>query len=131
LSSAFSEAAFYLVEMVRIVDTNNVNINEVHAIESGYESIVTSLFGPGGDLVLNFNDEIISGRGQTVCFEQYATAFLEFRQTNSAGFFAFTASPPCCGSCSIIGGHVQVAYWPTPAPTPATSILVDEANNFT
>jgi hypothetical protein len=34
----------------------------------------------------------------------------------------------CCLNCTLYGGNVQVYYWPTPAPTPAASILVNEAN---
>jgi hypothetical protein len=39
----------------------------------------------------------------------------------------FTFSPPsiCCGTCTVYGGDVQVYYWPTPAPNPPVSELVD------
>lgn len=44
--------------------------------------------------------------------------------------WTFTASSPCCSKCSLSGGNVQVQYWPTPAPTPNVTALVDE-NGFT
>ena len=47
-----------------------------------------------------------------------------------ASAFTYTAASPCCSSCTIFGGNVQVYAWPTPAPTPAVSTLVD-ASNFT
>jgi hypothetical protein len=45
--------------------------------------------------------------------------------------FTFTAATPCCSTCTLFGGTVQVYQWPTPAPSPPVSILVDEKNNFT
>lgn len=47
-----------------------------------------------------------------------------------ANDWTFTASSPCCSTCSLSGGNVQVQYWPTPAPTPNVTALVDE-NGFT
>jgi hypothetical protein len=41
--------------------------------------------------------------------------------------FQFTAAVPCCLSCTLYGGNVQVYYWPTPAITPAVSTLVNTA----
>jgi len=45
--------------------------------------------------------------------------------------FAFTASSPCCSSCSLFGDEVQIFHWPTAAPSPAVSRLVNTADNFT
>jgi hypothetical protein len=42
--------------------------------------------------------------------------------------FVPKAGSGCCLNCTLYGGNVQVYYWPTPAPTPAASILVNEAN---
>lgn len=42
----------------------------------------------------------------------------------------FVASPPCCSSCTLFGGTVQVYFWPTPAPSPPVSILTN-TDNFT
>lgn len=44
--------------------------------------------------------------------------------------FTFTASKPCCLSCTLFGGNVQVYNWPTPAPSPPVSTLVN-SNGFT
>ena len=45
--------------------------------------------------------------------------------------FSFTPTKPCCSSCTLSGANVQVRFWPTPAPVPAVSILVDPETNFT
>lgn len=39
----------------------------------------------------------------------------------------FTPKPPCCGQCSIGGMSAELRYWPTPAPTPAVTAIVDES----
>ena len=41
--------------------------------------------------------------------------------------WVLTASNPCCLSCYLTGGDVQVYYWPTPALTPAVIKLVDQS----
>jgi len=53
------------------------------------------------------------------------------RDTYWISAFEFTPSAPCCSSCTVYGGTVQVMNWPTPAPEPPISILVDTKNNFT
>lgn len=40
-------------------------------------------------------------------------------------------SQPCCGGCTLFGGTVQIFHWPTPAPSPPVSVLVNTRNNFT
>ena len=53
--------------------------------------------------------------------------------TTNAGYpfdFPFTPSSPCCYSCTLFGGNVRVYYWPTPAPMPGVSVLVN-TNGFT
>lgn len=40
----------------------------------------------------------------------------------------FTPSAPCCLNCTLYGGTVQVYYWPTPAPSPPVTALVDSSN---
>ncbi|KAE9372702.1 hypothetical protein N431DRAFT_536653 [Stipitochalara longipes BDJ] len=45
--------------------------------------------------------------------------------------FPFTAVAPCCSTCSLFGKNVQVFQWPTPAPSPPISTLIDPRNNFT
>lgn len=44
--------------------------------------------------------------------------------------FTFTASKPCCLSCTIFGGDVEIYNWPTPAPSPPISTLIN-SNGFT
>jgi len=45
--------------------------------------------------------------------------------------WVYTASEPCCSSCTNVGGNIVVYHWPALAPTPAISLLVDTRNNFT
>lgn len=45
--------------------------------------------------------------------------------------FDYTATSPCCSSCTIYGGDIKVYHWPTPAMMPNISVLYDTANNFT
>ena len=37
----------------------------------------------------------------------------------------------CCLNCTIMGGAIQVMVWPTPAPVPAVTTLVDKKANYT
>jgi len=41
--------------------------------------------------------------------------------------FSYTASSPCCSSCTLWGGDVSVYYWPPAAttPLPATSTMAN------
>lgn len=61
----------------------------------------------------------------------YTTVLTTQTYVNFGGDFSYTAAAPCCYNCSLYGGDVQVYAWPTPAPTPAVTKLVDSANNFT
>ena len=66
-----------------------------------------------------------------------ATIFPETKTLTSAGYgplyyvqdhLDFTASEPCCESCTLYGGSVQVYYWPTTeAQSPPVSTLVNSA----
>lgn len=40
----------------------------------------------------------------------------------------FTPKPPCCGQCSVFDGmSADLNYWPTPAPTPAVTAIIDNS----
>lgn len=44
-------------------------------------------------------------------------------------YFTFAPAEPCCGNCTLfVGNNVHVFYWPTPAPTPGITKLVNAAN---
>lgn len=45
--------------------------------------------------------------------------------------FSWIPEEPCCLNCTLLGGSVTVMMWPTPAPTPAVSTLIDTGSNFT
>lgn len=47
------------------------------------------------------------------------------------GVFTWTApGPPCCLNCTVFGDQLQLMVWPTPAPTPRVSTLIN-ADNYT
>lgn len=48
----------------------------------------------------------------------------------ASNFTWYPLTTACCGLCSMTGGDVKVYHWPTPAPSPPTSILVN-AEGFT
>ena len=69
---------------------------------------------------------------QTVTYsDQSEVAYTTEAWVHFEGGFSYKAAEPCCYNCSLYGGNVQVYYWPTPAPTPGVTKLVDIANNFT
>jgi hypothetical protein len=44
--------------------------------------------------------------------------------------FSFTASPPCCSSCTYTAGDVKVYYWPMTSAPPSVTMLVN-SDGFT
>ena len=40
--------------------------------------------------------------------------------------WTYTIQTPCCGVCQIDGIEVDLSYWPTPAPTPVVTALVND-----
>ena len=50
-----------------------------------------------------------------------------------ADLFTWTASGPCCNTCSIFGGTVQVYYWPSTVSAQPSGVatVVDSIRNFT
>lgn len=41
--------------------------------------------------------------------------------------FTYSPSSPCCLNCTLFGGTVQVYHWPTSAPSPPVTELVNAA----
>jgi len=50
-----------------------------------------------------------------------------YRPAGFASQFTYSAEIPCCSACSLYGNKVEVYYWPTPAPSPAISTLLNAA----
>ncbi len=86
-------------------------------------------------------------RLRSLCASQYSAGYSNFIKTGSivaeyttSDYYVqpayyneswqFVATSPCCQTCYLSGGNVQVQYWPTPAPTPAVTALVN-SNGFT
>ena len=44
--------------------------------------------------------------------------------------FSYTPTTPCCGTCALTAGNVQVYHWPQATTTPSICELVD-SNGFT
>ena len=69
---------------------------------------------------------------QIGCTACQTTPGVPLVHTTISETFTFTkaytpiAQPPCCSSCSILAENVQIRYWPTPAPTPAMTQLVQD-----
>jgi hypothetical protein len=130
LSSDFLRAEFLLAEVVQDFASATHDTALVNSFIAEYSSIVTEIFGPGGETVFIYAS-LSDASLQSRCINQYATKSASFRATNPSGFFIFTAEPPCCNTCDIFGQAVEVRYWPTPAPSPPVSVLVDDATNKT
>jgi len=81
--------------------------------------------------------QVVSGTTTTVSWTSGAFIMYEYPPHSSVyvSNFDYTPSAPCCSSCTVYGGTVQVFQWPTatatPTATPAVSLLVDIVNNFT
>lgn len=65
----------------------------------------------------------------TTCTNQLYSMSSAYASANPNGAFEYTAQPPCCSECVVNAKGVKLAYWPTPAPTPGISTLVDTSGN--
>jgi hypothetical protein len=62
----------------------------------------------------------------TTCTNQLYSMSSAYALANPTGAFEYVADPPCCWDvCVVDAKAVKLAYWPTPAPTPGISTLVD------
>ena len=57
----------------------------------------------------------------------HITIFYPGGPAEYANDWNFIPKSPCCGQCSIGGIYAELMYWPTPAPTPAVTALVDKS----
>jgi hypothetical protein len=92
---------------------------------------ISSLFGSVGRGVLSFQNIASTDPCLfSTCLTSYLAESSALAPLYSPGVFDFVykASPPCCGQCIVSASGVELAYWPTPAPTPPVSVLVN-ANN--
>jgi hypothetical protein len=93
---------------------------------------ISSLFGASGRGLLTFQD--IASYDPclfSTCFTSYLSESSAIATLLPPGTFfddLYKPSPPCCGQCAIQATGVQIAYWPTPAPTPPVSLLVNSYN---
>lgn len=78
------------------------------------------------------------------CASQFSSGYSEFIATASivpqhttsnyyvqpayyVSQWTFVATTPCCQTCYLSGGNVQVQFWPTPAPKPNVTAVVDKS----
>ena len=125
-----SPNCWYTVQYVE-TDTNYVH-GISGAVHAYYQNPYTSI-----------SDE----RLRSECGSQFSSGYSNFIATGSivpthttsnhyvqpayyADEWSFTASAPCCQTCYLSGGNVQVQFWPTPAPKPNVTAVVD-ATGFT
>lgn len=101
------------------------------SLYSTVEADVTALFGPAGNAILSFQNIVTDPCLFVTCFNQFLDQSVTFAAESPSGTFFYTAEPPCCLQCTIYGQGVQLEYWPTPAPEPPVSTLIDEATNYT
>jgi hypothetical protein len=91
---------------------------------------VTSLYGSAGWGIVSFQNIASTDPCLfSACLTSYLAVSSAIAPRLSGLFdFEYKAAPPCCGQCTVLATGVQLKYWPTPAPTPPVSILVDRQN---
>jgi hypothetical protein len=129
------------------LDQLNVQLNQILAIDTAYasqtnsdltyshysslftsrESILSSLWGTNGDAVYTLGDAVSDSCQFSICSKQLQAQKSKWNAKHT-DIFVYQAKKPCCGYCTVGGAAVQVAYWPTPAPTPHVTALVDSDN---
>jgi len=101
---------------------NSVGVQEPETI---YDNPVTSTFTNAyisyGTITSVWTIDGEAGSGPTIAAHTTASY---------VDVFSYHPTSPCCSSCTLYGGDVQVYYWPTPNPMPKISTLVN-SKNFT
>ncbi|PGH26422.1 hypothetical protein AJ80_01920 [Polytolypa hystricis UAMH7299] len=91
---------------------------------------VTRTFFQGLDGTTTLSNGEITTIPTSISFETTTYTITGNVPQNGHNFITGSAEPPCCSSCTMVGQTVQLIFWPTPAPIPAVSTIVDE-NGFT
>ena len=134
LTSAYSKLNRDYANLERY---QNSNITDTAALASfvisefsTLNADVTSIYGsPGWGIVSFQNIASTDPCLFSACLTSYLAVSSRIAPLFSGLFdFAYSAAPPCCGQCTVQATGVQLKYWPTPAPTPPVSILVDQQN---
>jgi hypothetical protein len=93
------------------------------------QSDVSFLWGSAGEALIEIAELTTDGCLFTTCFSQYFSEKSSFITASPSDLYFYTAKSPCCGGCTIFAKAVQVSYWPTPAPTPPVTELVDNSGH--
>lgn len=138
LASGYSELNSVLADIERYA---NSPITDTAAYESFLlaelstaSADMNSLFGNAGHGILLY--QAIASTDPclfSTCLTSYLEASSALASYYPPGVFdyVYTVNPPCCGQCTIMATGVQLSYWPTPAPTPPVSVLIDASNKTT
>jgi hypothetical protein len=92
------------------------------------ENIISDLWGTNADAVYTLGDAVSDSCQFSVCSMQLQSQKSKWYAKHT-DVFVYSAKKPCCGFCTVGGAAVQVDYWPTPAPTPHVTELVDSNNS--
>jgi hypothetical protein len=126
----------------------NMELNKINAVDTAYatetnsdltyshysslftlrESVISSLWGTNGDAVYTLGDAVSDSCQFSVCSDQLQSQRSKW-YAEYTDVFVYSAKRPCCGFCTVGGAAVQVDYWPTPAPTPHVTELIDSNNS--
>ena len=123
------------LNQINAINTLDATLTNLYLTYSRYssfftsrENIISTLCGTNGDAVYTLGDAVSDSCQFTVCSRQLRAQRSQWYAGNT-DIFIYSAMKPCCGYCTVGGAAVQVAYWPTPAPTPPVTVLVDSNNN--
>jgi hypothetical protein len=117
------------VDTVSATETNSdLTYSRYSSLFTSREKIISTLWGTNGDAVYTLGDAVSDSCQFTVCSWQLQSQRSQWYAGNT-DIFVYSAKKPCCGYCTVGGAAVQVAYWPTPAPTPPVTVLVDSNND--
>lgn len=102
---------------------NSYESSIVNAISS-YDSM---LWGSAQDAVNAFSGSPFTDDGclWTTCTNQSYSLKCPYVAATPSGYFEYTAKPPCCTKYVVGAKGVRLGYWPTPAPVPSVSTVVD------
>ena len=77
------------------------------------------LWGPSYEAAAPFREIATDACLFTTCTNQYWSH--KSASSTDGNLWFNQATSPCCGSCTVYAGGVQLFYWPTPNPTPSVT----------
>jgi hypothetical protein len=103
--------------------TDPVVVTKVHSyLTSLYTAISTEgeyLWGTEWEAIAPFVEIATNPCLFSTCTSQYWSH--KSASSKPGNLWFNEATSPCCGSCTVYAGGVQLYYWPTPNPTPSVT----------